>query len=432
MQYKIFTLLLLWSTLSIAQTELSLSDAIQLGLKNNFQIQIADKQIDIAKRNNTLKATSKYPRIDLNVSSTNNFLHINDPTSFLDGASLFSFRATPSVDLQWTLFDGHQARITKQQLEQLEFQSLGNKEIIVENTLQAIILAYYRAVIEQEKITVLEEVKKLSRDRYDYEQVRRDIGTGGTFNILQTENAYLSDSLNVVLQETLARQMMRNLNLAMGEDNTEKTYTLTDKLEYNPATYDATQLEQKMFANNSNLKNQILNIQLQKANTEMQRSNRLPRITMQTGVSEALSQNYLGDLSGNQFNFYLNFSLTYNLYDAGQTKRAIQNAVVNEKISELNVQDQKRTLKGQLYQNIATYNDQLQLIALNDALIQNAEKNLAVAETRYKTGVINSFDYRNIQVAFIRASLSKLETIFNLKTTETDLMRLTGGIIDMK
>ena len=307
MSYKILALLLLWSTFSIAQADLSLSDAIQLGLKNNFQIQIADKQIDIAKRNNTFKGTSKYPRIDLNVNSANSFLDINNPTSFLDGASLTTLGITPSIDLQWTLFDGHKARITKQQLEQLEFQSLGNKEIIVENTMQAIILAYYRAVIEQEKIAVLEAVKKLSKDRYDYEIVRREIGTGGTFNILQTENAYLSDSLNVVVQVNLAKQMMRNLNLAMGEDDTEKTYNLTDTLTYNAASYDVQQLEQKMFANNSNLKNQILNIQLQKANTELQRSNRLPTIALQTGLSEALSQNFLGDVSasGNQFTFCL-------------------------------------------------------------------------------------------------------------------------------
>lgn len=36
----------------IAQDKLSLTDAIQIGLKTNYQIQISGKDIQIAKRNN--------------------------------------------------------------------------------------------------------------------------------------------------------------------------------------------------------------------------------------------------------------------------------------------------------------------------------------------------------------------------------------------
>ena len=55
-----------------AQTDLSLAQAIEIGLKNNFQIQIADRNIEIAQRNNTWQATGRYPTINLNVASNNN------------------------------------------------------------------------------------------------------------------------------------------------------------------------------------------------------------------------------------------------------------------------------------------------------------------------------------------------------------------------
>lgn len=429
---QIFILILFGFSPIFAQTNLSLSDAITIGLANNFQIQIAEQQIAIAKNNNNLAQAGKYPNINLNVNSSNGFQDINNPASFLDGTSLTSLGLTPNIDLQWVLFDGYKVRINKQRLEQLEMQSAGNKTLIVENTIQAIILAYYRAAIEQEKIGVFEEVLKLSRDRYEYEIVRRDLGVGSKFNILQTKDAYLSDSINLKLQETTLDNAIQNLNLTMGVEDLTTTYTLTDLLEYNRNIYDADALEQKLFANNQNLKNQFLNLQLLKTETEFQQSNESFRLSMNTGTSYALAQNYLGDMSatGRTFQYYLNFSLTYNLYDAGRTKRAIQNAMINEKIGQLTIDDQKRTLRGQLRLNIANYNHQADIIELNNARVANAKENLEVAESRFKSGVITSFDYRNVQLSYIRAALTKLEAVYNLKTTETDILRLSGGIIE--
>lgn len=413
------------------QTSLSLSDAIKTGLENNFQIQIAEQQMAIAKNNNNLAQAGKYPNINLNVNSGNGIQNIDNPASFLNG-TITSFGVTPNVDLQWVLFDGYKVNINKQRLEQLEMQSAGNKTLIVENTIQAIILAYYRGAIEQEKISVFQEVLKLSRDRYEYEIVKRDIGTGSKFNILQTKDAYLSDSLNLKMQLTALDNAIQNLNLTMGVEDLTTTYILTDLLEYNRNDYDANALQEKLFANNQNLKNQFLNLQLLKTETEFQQSNESFRVSMNSGVSYSLAQNYLGDMSatGKTFNYYLNFSLTYNLYDAGRTKRAIQNAMINEKIGQLNIEDQKRTLRGQLRLNVANYNHQADIIELNEARVSNAKENLEVAETRFKSGVITSFDYRNVQLSYIRAALTKLEAVYNLKTTETDILRLSGRIIN--
>ncbi|MFT6148441.1 MAG: outer membrane protein TolC [Saprospiraceae bacterium] len=430
-RFSIYIVLIFGFSPIFGQTQLSLSDAIKTGLENNFQIQISEQRIDIAKNNNNLAQAGKYPNIDLNLISGNGIQDINNPASFLDGTTITSLGVTPNVDMQWVLFDGYKVRINKQRLERLEFQSSGNKELVVENTIQAIILSYYRAVIEQEKIGVFKEVLKLSRDRYDYQVIRRDLGVGSKFNILQTKDAYLSDSINLKFQETALDNAIQNLNLTMGVEDLRTTYMLMDLLEYNRIDYEADELQQKMFANNQNLKNQFLNLQLLKTETDFQSSNKMPRLSMNTGVSYALSQNFLGDLSatGRTFQYYLNFSLSYNIYDAGRTKRAIENAIVNEKIGQLTIDDQKRTLRGQLHMNVANYNHQADIIELNDARVSNAKENLEVAEERFKSGVITSFDYRNVQLAYIRAALTKLEAVYNLKTTETDIIRLTGGIV---
>lgn len=424
---------------SWAQADLSLEQAIATGLKNNYQIEIAKKRIDAAKVNNTVAAAGAYPRVTAGFNSNNSFLVVNNPTSFLDGNTLAGLGLTPTVDVAWTLFDNYKVSINKERLEQLEEQSVGNSDLVVENSINAIVLAYYRAVIEQGKIEVFQQVMDLSRDRYDFEVAKQELGTGSTFQVVQVKDAFLSDSTNLLRQQNAYRASVRNLNIAMGEETTSTNYTLTDALNLDAQVYNNETLRQKMTANNRTLRNQMLNQKLLNTNVKLQKSNKwyMPKISVNTGLNEALSQNFLWNdalpdvvsAGGRQFTYYLNFSVSFSLYNGGTYKRAIQNAIINREIGALNISDQKRTLFGQLDNQLATYQDQLNIIALNDQVIANAQQNLNISEERYKRALINSFDYRNVQLAYLRAALTRLESIYSLKVLETELTRLTGGFV---
>ena len=76
--------------------------------------------------------------------------------------------------------------------------------------------------------------------------------------------------------------------------------------------------------------------------------------------------------------------------------------------------------------------DRIRLVQLTENLIENARNNLAISKERFDGGLISSFDYRAIQLAFVNASQSKLNALYNLKTTETELLRLTGQLVSSK
>ena len=98
-------------------------------------------------------------------------------------------------------------------------------------------------------------------------------------------------------------------------------------------------------------------------------------------------------------------------------------------IAQLNIEDQKRNLFSQLENTFATYNNQKRLLQLTDNLLENANQNLGIANERFKGGLINSFDYRSIQLSYINASQSRLNALLNLKNTEVELIRLIGGLV---
>ena len=100
-------------------------------------------------------------------------------------------------------------------------------------------------------------------------------------------------------------------------------------------------------------------------------------------------------------------------------------------VAQLNVEDLKRNLNNQLANTLATYNNQKEVVLMTNQLLENAQQNLTISEERFKGGLINSFDYRSVQISFINASQSRLNAVFNLKNTETELIRLTGGLVSM-
>ena len=66
MKYFLLTLIFSWITLSgysQEQETLSLSDAIQVGLANNFDIQVEELNVEIAKNNNNWGAAGRWPTI---------------------------------------------------------------------------------------------------------------------------------------------------------------------------------------------------------------------------------------------------------------------------------------------------------------------------------------------------------------------------------
>ncbi|MCB0583093.1 MAG: TolC family protein [Phaeodactylibacter sp.] len=433
---------LFFSIFGISQQDLSLSQAIETGLQNNYQIRISEARAEIADNNNDWAVAGRYPTINLTLNSNNSYRDLSNPGSVLRTSNTVNTGLTPGVEANWTIFNGYRVRYSKEQLEVQEQVSEGDIKIAVENSIQGIILAYYNALVQQDQLGVVQEVLVLSRDRVEYQELRKEFGQASTFDILQTQDAYLNDSTNYVLQENTFRTAIRNLNLAMGVDDLNTPYRLSDTLTYDVADYQLGDLQQQMQASNNQLQNQYINRDLAELNTRIQEAALYPTVQLRSGLtydvalstgeqqfSFEMEPRELPRVAAKTFTGFINFSAAYPIFDAGVRRRRIENAKTEELIAQYNISDLKRTLNNQLANTLATYNTQKRLVEVTTALVDNARRNLEIAEERFRGGLINSFDYRTIQVSYINASQQRLNALFNLKNTETDLVRLIGGLV---
>ena len=81
LKYICFSFLVSSTFVVQAQQNLSIAQAVERGLKNNFQIQIANLQTEIAENNNNWLAAGRHPVVNFILNSGNNYASTENPAS---------------------------------------------------------------------------------------------------------------------------------------------------------------------------------------------------------------------------------------------------------------------------------------------------------------------------------------------------------------
>jgi outer membrane protein TolC len=187
-----------------------------------------------------------------------------------------------------------------------------------------------------------------------------------------------------------------------------------------------------MLANNKTLRNQYINEVLLERETDIRRSARYPKISLRSGIDALTARTKIegadADVANSQ-DLYANLSLSVSLFDGGTKKRAVQVARIDEEIARVGTEDMIRSLTNELNRLYDLYNVRRTLLDVAVENIDAARLNLSISGDKFKAGTINSFNYRDVQLLYLNASLGRLEAIYDIIDARTALMRITGGIL---
>ncbi|MBM77050.1 MAG: hypothetical protein CL846_01075 [Crocinitomicaceae bacterium] len=427
----IFTLLT--SILISGQDSLSLSNAISIGLIKNYDIQLTNKNVSINKLLNNWGEAGAFPKVTLNSGQNNNSMDQINPASFFDTLNLQSNNISGNIALSWTIFNGFNVKANKLKMEQLVAQSEGSATLAVENTIHGIILSYYQVKLQIEQLTLLKNVLDLSREKYKQQLLKSDLGLGVKVELLQFENAYLTDSSNLIMQELSYKNSLRNLNLIMGEE-INKNWTLSTEIKPIIKLYNFEDLKNEMISNNTNIKNQFINISLLNQDIQMAKSAFFPILNLNAGSNiekSVLRSSLFPGVSGSgeNTNYYANFTLSFKLYDGGKVRRGIKALEIQNEINDIQSSQIIAQLTQELSNTYDLYNTRLKIFEINKKAFLVAEENFNIAKMRENNGVINSFTLRDIEMSYLSAGLVLFQSSFNLLESNATLLKLTGKII---
>lgn len=432
---KVFLLILI-SVITVssvyADELLTLEDAIKIGLKNNYDIQIARNSARISLNNRGLGTAGFLPTLDL---SGNYQLSQTDEES--NSATSFGNTDTEnwggSISLNWTLFDGFKMFIEKKRYNALARLGEYRARDIIENNVVAISRAYFNLVQQEQLLDVARDAKDISAQRLEKARIRKELGGASSTDFLNAQVAYNSDEsalLNQQLQVTIAAE---RLNLIMGQ-SPDKPLEVSKEISVPELELTLDEILERAFEKNSGLKVARQNRLAADAGARSSFSPFLPKLSLNAsyGYSDrTVSGDAIGfgnDIYTERTDAAVGLMLSFNLFNGGRNRIEWQNARLEAKNQRLALEDAQNQLTGAVQQAYDTYINQIQLVELEQQNLLAAEQNLQLHQDRFQTGALSSLEFRDAQVSLIRAQTALIVARYQARITRLEIEQLTGNL----
>jgi len=414
----------------IAQDMMTAEDAIAIGLQNNFNIQIARNDREIAENNIGKGAAEFLPTLDINGSyqAAHSKQESNSPFSF---GNTDTKNLVGKALLNWTLFDGFRMFTVNSQYRELaklgEYQARNS----IENTVVAILIGFLNVVQQEELLEVAKNALEISRTRLDKEKVKQDIGSASSTDFLNAQVSFNNDRSTLLNQELRLLVAKKELNIFLGRDVTTPV-TVKKEININPLTLTVDELQDLALEKNSTLSIAEQNKILAGKNISLAEAPFYPRLLLGFNYNYAElnseTSRFPDPVKSTTTDYGAGLTLTYNLFNGLRDKINRQNAVIAERNSELSLQDVRNKVTGLVRERYVTMVKRLELMELEEQNVVAARQNLELQQDKYTIGATTSLEFRDAQVNLIRSQSTFIVARFQARISRLEIEQLIGNI----
>jgi outer membrane protein len=432
---KIVCLLFLCTTLALSSRAqnapmLTLKDAVEIALKNNYNIKLAQNNNSISKNNVTPGNAGILPVVTGDISTNNSKQTITQTRSDgtvnnLNGIKNSNVSYGPS--LNWTIFDGFAMFANYDQLKQLNQLSDVMLRDTILGTTANVISTYYDLINQNEQIRALKGAIAISRTQLRYANDKFSVGRASRLDVLNAQVNLNTDTANLLTQVQQFKSNKIHLNQLMIRD-LQTDFSVADTIVVDEKLVLADILNNAQTQNPAILSAEI-NKRLADINLKQVKATRYPVVGVNGGYTWTNSKTPAGftrtqDAQG--FNYGLTASINiFNGFNQWRKERnaklQIDNAAIDTKQIKLNVEAQINNL-------FISYLSGLDLVKLGQSNVEIAKRNLDISLDKYKLGNITPLEIREAQRNYLDAQSKFFAAQYQSKLAEITLKQVTNSI----
>lgn len=427
--------LVLFLNNSFAQNSdtLTVGDAIEIALKNNYSIIISRADVEISKNNASLGNAGMLPQVDFNSSTSlasyDTKQRLSDNTETYKKGAPSSLIAA-GVILNWTLFDGAKMFATYNKLQETSNLSQEQLKLKIESTVDSIMIKYYFIVKQQLLLAAFEKNMKIYEERIRIAETKWKLNSVPKNDYLQAKAEMNMQSAEYLRQKNKMNSLKIGMNILLARLS-ETQFMVTDSIPliYNPNYED---LKKSVIINNHQVLMQQKNIEINKYALREVYALRYPKISLNSSYNFSQNQAQAVFIQLNQtLGFNAGLTASWNLYSAGNVNRQIHNLKINQEQSNFQLASIKATVEASLLRTYFSFLTAKEILALTEENYKVAEENMNAMMERFKIGNCISLELMQAQQTFEQAQVQLIEAKFDLKVAEIELMRLNGELVKL-
>ncbi|UOK42707.1 MULTISPECIES: TolC family protein [Flavobacterium] len=415
---------------SYAQEVLTVEEAVQIALKNNYDIKLASNDLEVSKEGYSIANAGMLPRIDGTFSQNNNIQNTKQTQATGEVRELNDAKnnnMTYGVNLGWTVFDGLKMFARYDQLQTLEKQGEVQLKSTILTKVSDVMTTYYDLVKQQQLIKALDTTIVISKQRLKLADNRFSIGKASKLEVLNAQVDLNQDLSNLLLLKQFFQISKVNLNALLARDSATDFKVVEEVvIDENLQLKELQDLVEKQ---NPQLQLALINKRVAELDLKQVRAERYPTVRLNSGYNFNKSESSLGFVSQSSSNgFNYGVAATLNIFNGFlQTK--------NEKIAKLQVdnsslliEQERQTISSELYSTYQTYLTNVELVRLEEHNEEIAKKNLEITLEKFKLGSIPTIEFRNAQENYINVKARNTSAKFQAKISEVMLNEIAGNI----
>lgn len=428
---KITLIICLFATTFVAAQEiLTVKDAVQLALENNFDIKIASNNAKIDATNVSLANAGILPNVEAVLTENNGILdtkQVQADGSTREKNNAKNMNLSYGLALNWTVFDGFKMFAKHEQLKQIE--QLGNTELkfTILTRISDVMETYYQIVQQQQQLKVLDSTMIISELRLNLAKNRFSIGKASKLEVLNAEVDWNTDNTNLLQQKELYNNLKTNLNALLARAVTTDFVVVEEVAIDKSLNY--VDLKTAFDGQNPQLQMQILQKKIAELALKQVKGDRYPTIGLSSGYNFTRSESDLGFASrssGNGLVYGINARM--NIFNGSLQNRNEKAAKLALENANISLEQQKSQLESQLLVSYTTYLTNIQLSELEDKNEKIAKQNLDITLEKFKIGTITTVEFRTAQLNYVTAQFRNNSAQFQAKLSEIALKELAGTL----
>lgn len=429
----ILTIIIAFSTpfLTEAQELISLKRAVEIGLQNNYSIQIANNSQEISSKNKEAAISTLLPKIDATASL--NKSTVDTRQVFVTGviqerSDAKSTQQNAGLQLSWVLFDGLKMFASYERVKELEQMGEVNARAMIQGVLADIVINYYAIVASQAQLKVSEDALAVSKKRVEIAENKNQVGAGSTLELLNAKVDYNSDLSSLIRQQESLKNLKIRLNelliLPVGND-----LVLTDSISTDQKI-NAEELYQKVLAQNPNLLLAKSQQRIAELNVREVSADRYPTLRLNSGYNYSNQNAQAGFFTENRSQG-LNYgiSASVNIFNGLLQSKKEKIAKLQAQSASYSYEQAKLAVDANWSALLNSYQNNLQLLNIEKENQVVAKRNIDISVEKYKLGGISSLQLREAQRAYIESNARFTNALYQYKLAEISLLELSSSII---
>lgn len=426
---KVFIFLCFIASVARAQQALSLKDAINIALKNSYDIQLAKNNVEISTINNNYGVAGGLPLITGTASDNEQLTSLNQKLS--NGTNINKSGVTGNslnagVTAGILLYNGMRVVSTKQRLEQLQQQSQLLLNAQIQNTIAQVMTQYYEVVRQQGYLKTIEGSLAAAQQRLSVVQTRQQVGLANNADLFQSQL-----DLNALVQTQQSQQLVIDQSkadlLTSLQLKADSLINISDTILVETGLQQSTILSG--IANNPTIAAADEQIRINSLIEKETVAQRYPSLRFNSGYNYGRSSSTAGfNLLNQSYGPFASINLSVPIYNGSIAKRQQQTAAIATRNAQLQKELLVRDNTNIAVKTFQAYQNAIQQLQTQQQNYSLSKQLLDLVLQKFQLKQATIIDVKQAQQSFEAEGYRLVNLNFAAKSAEIELKRITNAL----